>query len=74
MEFVFTATDDNGSITTKIFETEYLTSVIDNFDSFVRGCGFVPHGEITDVEEKKEIPYCVTEDPKDFADFFFSDT
>ena len=74
MNFVFTATDNDGTVTTKTFTTEYLPSVIEGFDAFVRGCGFFPKGTIDDVEEEKEIPYCETKNPEDFADFFFSDT
>jgi hypothetical protein len=74
MEFVFKATDDDGGTVTKTFSTEYLVSVIDSFDSFVRGCGFVPKGTIEDVEEKKSPNISESENPSDFADLFFCDT
>jgi hypothetical protein len=51
MNFTFTMTDpEDGSSTVRTFSTEYLPTVIENFDSFVRGCGFFPQGEIQDVD------------------------
>lgn len=50
MHFTFTCTDSEGTSVTKSFTTEYLPALIEHFDSFVRGCGFYPHGEIQDVD------------------------
>ena len=50
MNFTFICTDEEGTSLTKTFQTEYLPELIDHFDSFVRGCGFFPQGEIQDVD------------------------
>ena len=63
MNFTLICTDEEGTSLTKTFQTEYLPELIDHFDSFVRGCGFFPHGSIEDV-------------PNDDSDFsaMFEDT
>lgn len=67
MTFTFTCTDVDGSAITKTFSTDYLPTLIDHFDSFVRGCGFFPHGEIQDVvNEEVSVPTSETEDEESF--------
>jgi len=68
MKFQLTATEGTINVT-QTFEEDHLDRVVEHFDSFVRGCGFVPKGEIkvvTDLPNFKEI-----ENAYDFADDFF---
>lgn len=63
MKFQFSAIED-GVTYTQNFDTEYLDKVIEHFDSFVRGCGFCPKGEITTAEVTRQ---------EDFAQSFFNE-
>jgi hypothetical protein len=70
MQFTFTCTDVDGSAITKTFNTDYLPSLIDHFDSFVRGCGFFPHGEIRDVFDYDDVVIEEKEEEKEEAEEF----
>jgi len=63
MKFQFNAVED-GVTYTQNFDTEHLDKVIEHFDSFVRGCGFCPKGEIKTTNTE------ITEE-EDFAHLFF---
>lgn len=46
--YTFTQNDQENNLQST-FRAETLTELIDQFDMFVRGCGYVPVGEIKDV-------------------------
>ena len=68
MKFQLTATEGTVNIT-QTFDEDHLDKVVEHFDSFVRGCGFFPKGEIkvvSDLPSLKEV-----EKAYDFASDFF---
>lgn len=40
MQFTLICRDEDGTVTEKRFEGEYLDSVVGNVGDFLRGCGF----------------------------------
>lgn len=40
MQFTLIATDEDGTVTEKRFESDYLDSVVGNVGDFLRGCGY----------------------------------
>lgn len=40
MQFTLIATDEDGTVTEKRFESDYLDSVVGNVSDFLRGCGY----------------------------------
>lgn len=45
---------NNGRNTTVEFEAEQIDEVIENFEEFLRGCGYYFHGQIVRFEEEPE--------------------
>lgn len=43
-KFILTFIDEDTSVTTN-FKATHIDEVTDRFDSFLRGCGYVPDGE-----------------------------
>ena len=70
MKFQLTATEGTVNIT-QTFEEDSLDSVVEHFDSFVRGCGFFPKGEIKVVPDQPD--FADIERAYTFADSFFSE-
>lgn len=52
--YKFIRTSDDGSKTINITEAMILTEVIDEFEAFLRGCGFVFDGHLEVVDDKDE--------------------
>ena len=71
MKFQLTATEGTVNIT-QTFEEDSLDAVVEHFDSFVRGCGFFPKGEIKVVPDQPD--FLEVEKAYDFAHEFFSET
>jgi hypothetical protein len=46
--------DGEASITTKEFDAEYLYEVLEEFENFLRGCGYVFKGQLDFVEDDEE--------------------
>lgn len=70
MKFQLIATDETVNIA-QTFEEDHLDKVVEHFDSFVRGCGFFPKGEIKvvpDLPDFEEVEKAYV-----FADQFFND-
>lgn len=49
-KFVLTNINDD-IVTTKEFDTEYLFDVLERFEEFLRGCGYVFNGTLDFVQE-----------------------
>ncbi len=64
------ATEEEITIT-QTFEEDHIDKVVEHFDSFVRGCGFFPKGEIKVVPDQPAI--AAIEEAYDFANQFFKD-
>ena len=62
MKFTFTATEENGTNITQTFETEYIGTIVEHMENFLRGCGYYPRGPLV----IDEISDNVLEFPKDF--------
>ena len=45
---------DNGDKLTSEFSAESLDKVLENFESFLKGCGFNPSGHLEFVEDESE--------------------
>ena len=60
--FILTATDDDETITTKEFESSYITDVVDKASDFFRGVGFC-FEEIT-VSNESRFDDCELEDTR----------
>ena len=71
MKFQLTATEGTVNIT-QTFEEDSLDAVVEHFDSFVRGCGFFPKGEIKVVPDQPD--FREVEKAYDSAHEFFSET
>lgn len=70
MKFQLIATEGTVNIA-QTFEEDHLDKVVEHFDSFVRGCGFFPKGEIKvvpDLPDFEEVEKAYV-----FADQFFND-
>lgn len=50
-KFTFIAEHDDGTTTTTEFNKDFIYDVIENFEMFLRGVGFVFHGNIDITEE-----------------------
>ena len=70
MKFQLTATEGTVNIT-QTFDEEHIDKVVEHFDSFVRGCGFFPKGEIKVVPDQPD--FADIERAYTFADKFFSE-
>ena len=55
-KFMLSMIQENGDVTTKEFDTDYLYDVLDRTEEFLRGCGFYFNGRLEIVEEEKESP------------------
>ena len=54
MIFIFNCVDGDTRIDVT-FRAETLNELVSQFDCFVRGCGFVPKGEIKDVFDPSDV-------------------
>lgn len=54
-KFVFTADHGDGHTLSMECEVDYLENVIENFEMFLRGSGFVFDGDLTIVGENKYL-------------------
>lgn len=70
MQFTLIATDEDGTVTEKRFESDYLDSVVGNVGDFLRGCGYYFDEIITvngdGVEENRYVQF-LTETPDEVA-------
>ena len=62
MKFTFTATEEDGTNITQTFETDYIDTVVEHMENFLRGCGFYPRGSLV-IDETSDN---VMEFPKEF--------
>ena len=46
MKFTFTATDNDGTHITQLFETEHIDTIVEHMEHFLRGCGYYPRGPL----------------------------
>lgn len=48
--FTLIFNDEDTSTVTKTFNAVFIDEVVDHFDSFLRGCGYFPNGELSIVD------------------------
>tara|TARA_B100000965_G_scaffold215660_1_gene180332 strand:+ start:444 stop:686 length:243 start_codon:yes stop_codon:yes gene_type:complete len=74
-KFYLQSTDNDGSVTTHSFESEWLTDVVDHVEDFLLGSGFAFDGlelvqdkliEETQIKSKKSIKEVVNTTPSIF--------
>jgi hypothetical protein len=46
--------ENHESVTSKEFDAEYLYEVLEEFENFLRGCGYVFRGQLDFVENEEE--------------------
>ena len=54
-KFYLQSTDNDGSVTTHSFESEWLTDVVDHVEDFLLGSGFSFDGLKLDNDEQIEV-------------------
>jgi hypothetical protein len=62
MKFTFTATEEDGTSFNQTFETDFIDTVVEHMENFLRGCGFYPRGSLVIDETSDNL----VEFPKEF--------
>jgi hypothetical protein len=55
MKFTFTATEEGGTNIVQTFETDYIDTVVEHMEHFLRGCGFYPRGPLVIGENSDNV-------------------
>lgn len=55
-KFMLSMIEENGDVTTKEFDTDYLYDILERTEDFLRGCGFVFEGQLEIVNDQKQTP------------------
>lgn len=63
-KFEFKMTSYDGSVTTRTFYKDTLSEVLEEFEMFLKGCGFIVNGvvdiieeDVTEEEKEQHSPY-----------------
>ena len=62
--FILTATDADGTTTTKTFDSEFLGEIVEKTDEFLRGVGFVYEDLSVKYSDDHTIPNIRTGKPE----------
>ena len=74
MKFTFIAEHDSGEKVTYETEKEFLHDVVDDFELFLRGCGFYFDGNLDFVEEQRYSAFDGASEALDNLDAYWRNT
>jgi uncharacterized protein YuzB (UPF0349 family) len=55
-KFMLSMIEENGDITTKEFQADYLYDILERMEDFLRGCSFCFNGHLEIVDDEKVTP------------------